>query len=242
MPVSVYATATRAASAAATRIVNVLRDNPAVVVGLPTGHTPIPMYRALVRAYQAGRADFSRATTFNLDEFAGLGRDDAGSYRTFMESHLFDHVNLAPQRAHVIDGRASDWRQELERFERRIARAGGMDLIVLGIGQNGHLGFNEPADALPARSHRVALRQQSRRANATLFGGRWQDVPPYALSMGIGTILNARRTILLATGASKARIVARALTGPVTTKVPASLLQTHPNMMVVLDRDAASRL
>lgn len=242
MRVATYASASRAAGAAAALVLEHLSRNPRLVLGLPTGNTPIPMYRALVRAHEQGRADFSRAATFNLDEFAGLGKGDPGSYRTFMNAVFFDHVNVSPARAHMPDGRASDWRREIVRYERRIARAGGLDLVVLGVGGNGHLGFNEPGPALEAHTHRVALRLETRRANAHLFGGRWQDVPPHALSMGIGTILTARHVVLLATGAAKARVVARALTGPVTTELPASLLQVHPDVVVVLDRDAAARI
>jgi glucosamine-6-phosphate deaminase len=242
MHVVTYATTPHAAAAAAALVLRHLSTNPRLVLGLPTGNTPIPMYRALVRAYEQGRADFSRATTFNLDEFAGLGKGDAGSYREFMNALLFDHVNLLPGRAHMPNGRAPDWRREVVRYERRIERAGGLDLVVLGIGGNGHLGFNEPGPTLHARTHRVALRPETRRANAHLFGGRWKDVPSHALSMGIGTILTAKHVVLLATGSAKARVVARALTGPVTTRLPASLLQTHPDVVVVLDRDAAAAL
>jgi glucosamine-6-phosphate deaminase len=242
MHIVTYATANRAAAEAASLVLGELARHPALVLGLPTGETPIPLYRALVRAYSEGRADFSHATTFNLDEFVGLGRGDAGSYRSFMEAHLFDHVNLRAAHAHVPDGRANDWRHEVVRYEKRIARAGGLDLIVLGVGRNGHLGFNEPAEELQARTHRVALCSGTRRANAQRFGGRWQDVPTHGLSMGIGTILRARRAVLLATGGTKARIVARALTGPITTRVPASLLQAHPDVVVILDRAAAAAL
>lgn len=242
MRIAIHTSALRAAQAAAALIIDELARTPTLVLGLPTGITPIPMYRALVRAHSQGRADFSRATTFNLDEFCGLGSGDPGSYHAFMDGMLFDHVNLPAGRAHVLDGRATDWRTEVARYERRIARAGGLDLVVLGIGGNGHLGFNEPAGTLEARTHRVALKPGTRRANAHLFGGRWKAVPSHALSMGIGTILNARRVVLLATGSGKATIVARALTGPVTTRLPASLLQTHPDVVVVLDRDAARAL
>jgi glucosamine-6-phosphate deaminase len=242
MHITTFATAERAAQAAARLVLTRLADTPALVLGLPTGNTPIPLYRALVRAHQRGRADFSQATTFNLDEFVGVGRGDAGSYRTFMDTHLFAHVNLPARRAHVLDGRAADWRAEAERYEALITRAGGLDLVILGIGRNGHLGFNEPAPILQARTHRVALRPDTRRANAALFGGRWRDVPTQALSMGIGTILRAREVVLIATGASKARILARALRGPVTTRVPASLLQAHPHVTIVVDRDAAGNL
>jgi glucosamine-6-phosphate deaminase len=242
MQVVTYATAPRAAAAVASLVLGHLSRNPHLVLGLPTGNTPIPMYRALVRAYQQGRADFSRATTFNLDEFAGLGKGDPGSYRAFMNALFFDHVNLPATRAHMPNGRAKDWRREIVRYERRLARAGGLDLVVLGVGGNGHLGFNEPGPTLDAHTHRVALRPETRRANAHLFRGRWQDVPAHALSMGIGTILTAKHVVLLATGATKARIVARALTGPVTTQLPASLLQVHPDVVVVLDRAAAAQI
>src|SRR5688572_5495037 len=242
MKVVTYATAPRAAAAAASVVLEHLSQNPRLVLGLPTGNTPIPMYRALVRAHQQGRADFSRATTFNLDEFVGLGKDDPGSYRSFMNALFFDHVNLPMTRAHMPNGRAKDWRREIASYERRISSAGGLDLVVLGVGGNGHLGFNEPGPTLDAHTHRVALRPETRRANAHLFGGRWREVPTHALSMGIGTILTARHVVLLATGAGKARIVARALNGPVTTRLPASLLQIHPDVVVVLDRDAAARL
>lgn len=242
MHITTYPTANRAAQAAARLVLQRLRHTPSLVLGLPTGATPIPMYQALVRAYRAGRADFSRATTFNLDEFVGVGLGDAGSYRTFMAAHLFDHINLPARRAFVLDGRAPDCREEARRYEARITKAGGLDLVIVGIGRNGHLGFNEPGPALEARTHRVTLRPDTRRANANLFGGRWRDVPAHALSMGIGTILGAREVVLVATGEAKARIVARALTGPVTTRVPASLLQAHPNVRVLLDRDAAAGL
>lgn len=242
MRILTYVSANAAARAAARLVLGHLSQNPRLVLGLPTGNTPIPMYQALVRAYRQGRADFSRATTFNLDEFVGLGPDDPGSYRRFMNAQLFDHVNLPARRAHMPDGRTRNWRDEAARYERRIARAGGLDLVVLGVGSNGHVGFNEPGPSLDARTHRVALRPESRRANAHLFGGRLTDVPTHALSMGIGTILAARHVVLLATGPSKTRVVARALEGPVTTHVPASLLQTHPDVVVLLDRDAAAQL
>jgi len=242
MHISTYSTADRAARASATRVLECLRTHPSLVLGLPTGLTPVPLYRALVRAHQLGRADFSQATTFNLDEFLGLGRGDAGSYRTFMDTHLFAHVNLPPRRAHVLDGRAKDWRAEVKAYDARIQRVGGLDLVILGHRRNGHLGFNEPGPTLAARTHRVRLRTATRRANAGLFEGDWRRVPTHALSMGIGTILGAREIILLATGQTKARIVARALHGPITTRVPASLLQAHPNVAVCLDRDAASAL
>jgi glucosamine-6-phosphate deaminase len=227
----------------ASRLVSArLAASSSLVLGLPTGQTPILLYRALGDAVEDGRLDFSRATTFNLDEFCGVGPGHPGSYHTFMDTHLFGRINLPRRRAHLFNGLAADWREEAARYERAIARAGGLDLVILGIGRNGHLGFNEPGTSLQARSHRVKLTESSRRANAALFGGAWRRVPTYALSMGIGTILSAREVVLLAHGHTKARIVARALRGPVTTQVPASLLQAHPKVTVLLDRAAAAHL
>lgn len=219
-----------------------LRAWPTLVLGLPTGRTPIPLYRELVRLHRQGRADFSRATTFNLDEFAGLSPRDPQSYHAFMRRHLFDGVNLAPDRIEFLNGQARDMRREARRYERRIAAVGGLDLVLLGIGGNGHLGFNEPAATLVSRTHLSTLRPATRRANAWLFDGDARRVPRRALSMGIGTILSARGVVLLATGRAKTAIVRRALTGPITTRVPASLLQLHPSVVVVLDREAASGL
>ena len=231
-----------AADLAAQSIAALLSDDPRLVLGLPTGRTPIPFYRSLVALHRQGRADFSRATTFNLDEFVGIDAAHPGSYHSYMKTHLFDHVNLSPRRTHLIDGAARDWRAEIARFDRLLARAGGLDVVVLGIGRNGHIGFNEPADRLEARTHRVRLHAGSRRDNAHLFGGRWTEVPALALSMGLAPILRARFLILLATGSAKARIAARALTGPITTRVPASLVQLHPASIAVLDRAAGARL
>ena len=219
-----------------------LRQQPALVLGLPAGRTPIPLYHALVRLHRRGRADFSRATTFNLDEFDGLGPRDPHSYHAFMRQHFFAEVNLAPRRIEFLNGRARSWRREAARYERRLAAMGGLDLVVLGIGGNGHIGFNEPAAALAANTHVATLRPATRRANAWRFGGEVRRVPRRALSMGIGTILSARGVVLLATGRAKAAIVRRALTGPVTTRVPASLLQLHPNVVAVLDKEAAAEL
>jgi glucosamine-6-phosphate deaminase len=160
----------------------------------------------------------------------------------FLRRHLLDRVDVPRARAHGLNGAAKDWRKEAGAYEQAIARAGGLDLAFVGIGRNGHVGFNEPGDRLQARTHCVRLRTETRRDNADAFGGRWRDVPTHALSMGIGTILNARGIVLLAFGARKSAIVARALRGPVTTRVPASLLQLHPNAIVVLDRAAAAKL
>jgi glucosamine-6-phosphate deaminase len=219
-----------------------LRENPRLVLGLPTGRTPIRLYRELVALYSKGDADFSLATTFNLDEFAGVEPSDPGSYRTFMERHLFGHVNLAKERIHMLNGAADDLEAECARYEREIASAGGIDLQLLGIGTNGHIGFNEPAAALIARTHKVVLKAETRRSNASLFGGDVDRVPREALSMGMATILHARRIILIATGKSKAPAVRRMVTGPITPKLPASFLELHGDVDLWLDTAAAGQL
>jgi glucosamine-6-phosphate deaminase len=242
MRIRVLATPDAVARVLAHDVARGLARHPRLVLGLPTGRTPVPLYRELVRLHRAGRADFARATTFNLDEFLGLSAGDPRSYRAFMQRHLFNHVNLPPRRIHFLDGTARDVGRECRRYERAIARAGGIDLQILGLGANGHIGFNEPARALVARTHGTKLRSATRRANAALFGGRLAEVPHEALSMGMATILYAKRIVLLATGASKARCVKRMIEGPVTPRVPASFLQLHRHAEVWLDRAAAARL
>lgn len=229
-----------AARALARDISRCLEANPRLVLGLPTGRTPIPLYRQLAQWCQDGVVDFSQATTFNLDEFAG--QRSGARYREFMQRHLFDAVNLDRRRIHFLNGRAKNVALECERYERQIRRAGGIDILMLGLGTNGHIGFNEPAAELHARSHRTPLSLSTRRANAQLFGGRASLVPTHALSMGIGTILRARRIVLLATGRSKAAAVRRLVEGPVTPRVPASFLQLHPAVEVWVDRAAGARL
>src|SRR2546426_4017995 len=242
MRIRVFDTPLALARACARDIARALSARPGLVLGLPTGRTPIPLYRALARLHEAGRVDFSRATTFNLDEFLGLAAGDPRSYRAFMQRHLFNHVNLSPRRIHFLNGTARDVDKECRAYERAIDKAGGIDLQILGLGLNGHIGFNEPARALVATTHRTRLRQATRRANAALFGHRLRNVPAEGLSMGMATILRARRIVLLATGASKSRCVARMVDGGVTPRLPASFLQLHGDAEVWLDRAAAARI
>ena len=235
----IHSSARHAADAVALFLAECLEEDPELVLGLPTGRTPVPMYRALVALHRQARVDFSSATTFNLDEFVGLPAEHPGSYRSFMRRHLFAHVNTNPERTHLPDGNARRPRAEAARYDAAIAAVGGLDIAVLGIGANGHIGFNEPSDALPAGTNVVTLRPSSRVGNAASFGGHVSRVPRQAISMGVGTILSARHVVLLATGAGKAAIIKKALHGPVTTRVPASLLQLHPRVVVVMDRAAA---
>jgi glucosamine-6-phosphate deaminase len=238
LKVTVFKDERTLAKTLATQIGATLKETPDTVFGLPTGRTPIRLYHEL----GAIHADFSRATTFNLDEFLGIGPEHPGSYRAFMQQHLFSRVNLAPERIHVLNGAAPDPEGECARYEAAIANAGGIDLQVLGIGTNGHIGFNEPARELAARTHRVTLKESTRRSNAALFGGDAGKVPKEALSMGMGTILHARRIVLIATGKSKARGIDLVVNGPITTKMPASFLQVHSNVELMVDEAAAGRL
>jgi glucosamine-6-phosphate deaminase len=242
MEIRIFDTAEDAAAALASRVARALAEHPAIVLGLPTGRTPLPTYAALRRLHAAGQADFSRATTFNLDEFAGVDGSHPGSFRAFMETHLFSGVNLHPARIHFLDGTAPDLDAECDRYEAEIEAADGIGLLLLGIGANGHIGFNEPAEALVARTHRVRLAESTTRDNAALFGGDPSRVPREALSMGMGTILKAGALVLIATGERKARCIERTINGPVTPRLPASFLQLHRNVELYLDRPAASLL
>ncbi len=230
------------AQALADRVATELAERPALVLGLPTGRTPIRFYQELSARVEHGRIDLSRVTTFNLDEFVGIPSTHPGSFRSFMNMHLFGRVNLAAEHIHFLDGAAPDTVEECDRYERAIARAGGIDVQILGVGTNGHIGFNEPAPALQAWTHRVTLEPDTRRDNAGLFGGDPAAVPVEALSMGIATILQARRILLIATGEGKASIVERLLHGPVTTDVPGSFLQVHSDVEFLLDEAAAADL
>lgn len=226
----------------ARRIADALVRKPALVLGLPTGRSPIATYERLCRLYAVGQIDFSRAVTFNLDEFAGIAPLHPGSFRTFMERHLFGCINLPPEQIHFLNGAAANLDAECDRYEGEIEAAGGIDLQLLGIGRNGHIGFNEPADELNARTHRVRLAESTRRDNAALFGGNETEVPREALSMGMGTILKADALLLIATGERKADCVKRALRGPISTHLPASFLQLHRRVELYLDRAAAAQL
>jgi glucosamine-6-phosphate deaminase len=224
------------------RIAGFVREHPSAVLGLPTGRTPVLLYKVLAGHAASGALDLSQVSTFNLDEFLGLPADHRGSYRRFMQEHLFAHVNLRPERIGFLDGMAPDVEAECRRYEQAITAAGGIDLQILGIGANGHIGFNEPAPGLAARTHRVTLTRGTRESNAGLFGDDVTRVPHEALSMGMATILGARRLVLVATGAGKAECVRGMIEGPLTTALPASFLQVHGDVDVMLDVAAAAGL
>jgi glucosamine-6-phosphate deaminase len=230
------------ASTLATRLIEAISLNPRLVLGLPTGRTPVALYRELRSRSLRGHLDWSHVRTFNLDEFVGFGAGDPGSYRSYMQAELFDHVRIAPEHIGMLDGRAANLAAECDRYERAIEQAGGIDIQILGIGANGHIGFNEPGDTLEAETHVAALRAETRASNAGLFGGDLNRVPTHALSMGMATILHAREIVLVATGAEKQEAVAGMVDGPITTRLPASFLQLYPRVTVMLDRGAALRL
>jgi glucosamine-6-phosphate deaminase len=232
----------QAALLAARIIEKELRARPELVLGLATGRTMERVYAHLARLHREHGLDFGRCRSFNLDEYIGLAADHPGSYRTYMQEHLFNHVNLAPGHTHLPDGMAADFALESRRYESLIAQAGGIDLQLLGLGSDGHIGFNEPLSALLSRTREKALTPATRRQNAPMFGGDPERVPPRAITMGVGTILDSRRCLLLATGAGKAPVLARAVEGPITAMVTASALQLHPRCTVVADADAAAQL
>lgn len=209
---------------------------PRCVLGLATGSSPIGTYQKLVEAYRAGRLDFTQVRTVNLDEYCGLRGDDPHSYRYFMDHHLFRQVNIHPENTFLPNGTAFDLELEAQRYERLIENLGGVDLQLLGIGHNGHIGFNEPTDSFPPTVHPVNLTESTLQANSRLFD-RLEDVPHQALTMGVGTILKAQRILLIA-GEDKKEILERALYGKVTPRVPASVLQLHRDVTVITCREA----
>ena len=229
-------------SALATLVLEAIIARPALVLGLPTGRTPLGLYRELRERSGGNRIDWSHVRTFNLDEFAGLEPSNPNSYRAFMQEELFDHVSIAPANVGFLNGAAPDLKAECRRYEEAIEAAGGIDLQILGIGSNGHIGFNEPAEGLCTHTHVAELEEASREANARWFGGDWTKVPERALSMGMATILSARQIVLIATGAEKADAVYGMIEGLITTRLPASILQVHPRVTVMVDREAGERL
>jgi len=231
-----------AAAALAARIIaRELRANPHLVLGLATGKTMERVYRNLVRLHQTEKLDFSLCRTFNLDEYVGLFPSDPNSYRYYMNHHLFRNVNVDPRNTHLPNGLAENLDEECRRYEATIRRVGGIDVQLLGIGKAGHIGFNEPLSALQSRTRVKALTPTTLKQNAPNFGGE-DKMPRRAMTMGVGTILESRRCLLLATGESKAKVIAKAVEGPITSMVSATALQLHPRCTVIVDEEAAANL
>src|SRR5436190_3903742 len=241
MEVIIQPTKEAAALLVARIVAHDLRANPHLVLGLATGKTMERLYRHLVRIHKEQKLDFSLCRTFNLDEYVGLFPSDPNSYRHYMDQHLFRHVNIEPRNTHLPNGLASNLDEECRRYEGLIQRFGGIDLQLLGIGRAGHIGFNEPLSALRSRTRVKALTPTTLKQNAAAFGSMDQ-MPRRAITMGVGTIIEARRCVLLATGQSKAGVIAQAVEGPITSMVTASALQLHPKCTVIVDEEAAAGL
>lgn len=211
-------------------------SKPRCVLGLATGSSPVGTYEWLVRWYNRGDLDFSEVTSVNLDEYVGLGPDAEQSYRRFMQENLFDFVNIKPENTFVPNGLAADLAAECAEYDARIDRLGGIDLQLLGIGSDGHIGFNEPADTIETATHVVDLHGSTIKANARFFDSE-ADVPRQAISMGMQGIMQARKLLLVANGAGKLAVLERALHGPVTPQLPASLLRLHPDVTVIYSEE-----
>src|SRR6266705_1582709 len=226
---------------AAQMVAELLNTKPNAVLGMATGSTPLGLYQELVRMYKQGQLDFSRVMTFNLDEYVGLPGNHPQSYAYFMQEHFFRHVNIPAQNINIPSGTTSNYPAFCDWYEKRIAECGGIDLQILGIGTDGHIAFNEPTSSLSSRTHLKTLSKQTIDDNARIFERR-EDVPVYAITMGVGTILNARKLVLVASGKAKAKAIAQAVEGPVTSMVTASALQLHRDAIVITDREAAAGL
>ncbi len=241
MRVIIQPDAEAASRRAARFVADLVRKKPQCVLGLATGSTPLGVYRELIRLHREEGLDFSQVTTFNLDEYVGLAPTHPQSYRCFMQQNLFDHVNLRPERTNVPDGRALDFELHCRQYEQKIKDAGGIDLQVLGVGSDGHIAFNEPGSSLGSRTRLKSLARETVRDNARFFGGE-EHVPRLAITMGVGTILESRRCLLLAFGTHKAVAVRDTIEGPITAQVTASALQLHREVIAILDQPAASQL
>lgn len=227
---------------AARMVANAVTGNPSIVLGLATGSTMLGMYNELVRLCKEQTIDFSRVTTFNLDEYVGLSADHPASLHSFMKKNFFAHLNANPAKVHFLDGTiAGDYDEYCVSYERAIRDAGGIDLQVLGIGRNGHIGFNEPTSSFASRTRRNVLTNETIEDNRRLFSPE-EKMPQCAITMGLGTILEARKILILATGSAKAEAVARAIEGPISASVTASCLQLHPDVTFLIDESAAVKL
>ena len=214
-----------------------IQTKPACVIGLATGSTPLPLYRELIKREKEGKIDFSRVRSANLDEYKGLAPDHPQSYRKFMQDNLFDHISIKPENTIVPLGLAEDVEAMCEDYERQIEQWGGVDLQLLGIGHDGHIGFNEPEDHFPGMTHEVKLTEMTIDANKRFFESA-DEVPRAAFTMGIGTIMAAKKIIMVVTGADKKEILRKTFWGPVDPRVPASILQFHPDVTLVCDEAA----
>ncbi|MDI6602679.1 MAG: glucosamine-6-phosphate deaminase [Patescibacteria group bacterium] len=226
---------------AAEIIKEAIQKKPNLVLGLATGSTPLGCYQELIRLYQKEGLDFSKVIIFNLDEYLGLSADHPQSYNYFMQENLLNHINVKQENFHIPLGIIKNIEKFCQEYEEEIKKAGGIDLQLLGIGSDGHIGFNEPGTPLNSRTHLAKLAESTIKDNSRFFE-REEDVPRFAITMGVQTIFEAKKIVLLASGENKADAVAKALEGPITPQITASILQKHPDTIVILDQAAASKL
>ena len=241
MQVFVYKNEAEVGKAAGMIVASEILKKPDCILGLATGSTPIPTYQEMIRMNKEGILDFSKVRSFNLDEYIGLSPEHVCSYRRFMNEQLFDHINIDKANTHVPCGVGADHEADAKAYDAAVEAAGGIDLQILGIGHDGHIGFNEPGDEFVSGTNIVTLTDMTIDANTRFFEKR-EDVPRQAITLGNRNIMAAKRIILLATGKGKAKAIAQAIKGNITPKMPASLLQVHPNVQFLLDEDAASEL
>ena len=240
MEVKIFENAEEIAVAAAKLFVDIINEKNDAVLGLATGATPVPTYGKIIEAYKDGKVSFEKVKTFNLDEYCDLPKDDKNSYYTFMHEQLFNHIDVKEENVNFLDGNAEDWEKESKRYSDAMAAAGGIDIQLLGIGTNGHIAFNEPADEFTDEAFKVTLTQSTIDSNQKYFGD--VPMPRYALTMGIGSIMKAKKILLIATGESKAKAIAGMIKGEVTPQLPASVLNEHKDAIIMLDKAAASLL
>ncbi|MEM2088487.1 MAG: glucosamine-6-phosphate deaminase [Thermoproteota archaeon] len=226
---------------AAKIIAEQVRGEPTSILGLPAGSTPLGVYKELIRMHKEENLDFSKVITFNLDEYRGFGPEHPKSHHYFMFNTFFNHVNIDPKKTHIPDGLVKDVEAYCRKYEEEIENAGGIDLQLLGIGRNGHIGFNEPGSSLAGRTRLAVLSDETVKDNARFFQ-REEEVPRLVITMGCGTIMEAKKILLLASGSDKADAIAATIEGPVTSQVPASVLQTHPDATIITDEEAAWKL
>ncbi|QLY79567.1 glucosamine-6-phosphate deaminase [Clostridium intestinale] len=226
---------------AAKELAEVISKKPESILGLATGGTPVGMYKELIDMHKNEELDFSKVTTVNLDEYVGLSGEHDQSYRYFMDSNLFNHVNIRKEYTYVPNGLAEDMHQECVNYDKRIEELGGIDVQVLGIGSNGHIGFNEPSDTLSLGTHVTDLAESTIEANSRYFASK-EEVPTKALTMGLGAIMKAKKILLMVSGESKAEIMDKVVNGKITTQVPASFLQMHKDVVLIIDEDAARKI
>lgn len=224
---------------AAQEMAETIKGKNECVLGLATGGTPVAMYKELIKMYEDGELDFSKVSSINLDEYRGLSGDHPQSYRYFMNTNLFNHINIDKSKTFVPNGLAEDAEKECENYDKKIEELGGIDIQLLGIGPNGHIGFNEPDNYLNTNTHLTKLEETTIEANARFFDNI-DEVPREALTMGLGGIMKAKKILLIASGKNKAEVIEALASGKITTQIPATLLQVHPNVTVIVDEDAAS--